>query len=293
MKWCEVGPEKSLRNEFLSQYLLQRSIKQEYVHLELNKENFKEEIQKIEKEYGAVRIHPLLWGVASQSVSKAFRELIRIGSVDSITLSRGQFWPDNFFREAVVQALTIKVKNIDVSQMGLIIGTNGVVRSLAAALVRLGFSKINIIDPEDQDAQEIIRDLSDIFFNTQFKNIPKDDLTLLPGVHGIVANTLLFDTHESFLNDLYYFNFLKKGGVVLDISDVPVEPPFIHIGKDIGATAVLGFEVNSYFDKLWVKKVFDYDLDLKDYEASLKTALEKAPYNKDQYQKVLEEFQVK
>ena len=115
----------------------------------------------------------------------------------------------------------------------------------------------------------------------------------MPGVHSVVVNTLDFVEHDDFLNELYYFNFLRKGGVVIDLAETPVETPFLRIAKDIHATTYVGYQLWCLYDFLWVQKFIRQPFDIKSYEAAVKMHLEKQPFNQDVMKKIFEEFQVR
>ena len=292
MKWCEIGLKKNLRNDTLVAFLQKNAVASEFQFIEATQENFKDKLTEAKSQFEVIRIHPALMHLASQTIDRSFQELVRMGTVDTLIKQQDKFWPESLLRESMFQFLTSKVKNMDVQQEALVIGACGVSRAVAAALIKLGFSQINITSDSVEKINEMADDFKKIYFNTHFKTTPKEELTLLPGVHGIVVNTFDFDESEDFLNDLYFFNFLKKGGWAIDFSDVPLETPFIHIAKDIEAHTVSGYEFNSFYDMIFVQKVFGKVLGVNDYKDHLKQDLEKATYDKDKYQKILTEFQV-
>jgi shikimate 5-dehydrogenase len=177
-------------------------------------------------------------------------------------------------------------------QKAFVIGTSGQVRAAISALIRLGFSKINITSYDDQSAERLIKDFSEIYYNVHFEYTNRGDITILPGTHGLVLNTFSALDSEEFPNAIYFFNFLKKNGLVIDLVEIPVETPFLKIAIDIEAQVIHGYEALGFFDLMWVSKVTGQKLDFEAYKQFLKPQLETVSYDKAKIQKIIDEFQI-
>ncbi len=293
LNWCEIGPTKTPRFDVLSQFLTSQGIQNQFTFVEADDATLGDKILEVQKQKQIIRFHPKNYDKISTFIQNNLRDLEALKAIDTLMYdSKNGYWPAIILREAVFEYLTQKVKNLDVMQKAFIVGTCGTARACIAALVKLGFSKINITGGEDQEGQALIADFKEIFFNVAFEYTKRSDVTILPGVHGLVVNTFSVLESEIVPVEIYYFNFLKKGGLVIDMIDVPVESPFTKIANDIGAQVVAGYEISAFYDLLWVEKVTGRKLDLAAYQALLKTGLEQVSYDKNKVQKILEEFQM-
>ncbi len=293
MKWCEIGPLKTPRFEVLSQYLNSKGIQNQFTFIEATDANLKEKITEATAQKLSIRFHPKNIDQVSLSIKNNLRELENLKAVDSLMFDEKKgYWPEILFRDSLFEFLTHTVKNLDVMDKGFVIGTCGLARASIAALIKLGFSKINITSKDDESALNLIKDFKEIFYNVQFEYTKRVDVTILPGTHGLVINTFSVLDSEDFPNEIYYFNFLKKGGLVIDLVDVPPETPFLRIAQDIGARVVRGYEAFGFYDLNWVFKVTGQKADFEEYKQLLKTNLDQVAYDKNKVQTILDEFQM-
>lgn len=293
LKWCEIGPTKTHRYDFFSQFLTTNGIENQFTFIEANKENLREKIEEAKATKQFIRFHPKLFDQVSLSIENNLRELEILKSVDTLFYDERQgYWPESLFRESFFEYLTHVIKNLDIMQKALVIGTCGIARASISALIRLGFSQINITSYDDKSAESLIKDLSEIYYNVHFEYTNQSDITILPGTHGLVLNTLSVLEDEEFPIAIYFFNFLKKNGLVIDLSEIPVETPFLKIALDIEARAIYGYEALGFFDLNWVFKATGQKLDFESYKGFLKPKLESVTYNKAKIQKIIDEFQI-
>lgn len=293
INWCEIGPKKVVRFEILSKFLTSQGIKNEFTFLESSSENLEEVISQAKKDRKFIRFHPDLFDKVSGHLDNTFRDFKLLNSTDSLIFEEsGQYWPDIVMRESLFEFLVHKVKALDVSQKVFCIGTCGMSRSVLSALIKLGFSKFAITGGSAEEASQLIADFGKIYFNVSMEYVQRSDVTILPGTHGMVVNTLSALDTDDFPNEIYYFNFLKKGGLVLDLVDLPTETPFLKIAADIGAQAISGYEALGFYDMVWLEKVIGKRLSSDLYINTLKTELENVEYNKEKIQKILQEFQL-
>jgi shikimate 5-dehydrogenase len=221
------------------------------------------------------------------------RELEILKAVDTLLYDEKRgYWPEILFRDALFEYLTHTVKNLDIMQKAFVIGTCGLARATISTMIKLGFSKINITSQDEQSAESLIKDFSEIYFNVQFEYTKRGDVTILPGTHGLVVNTFSALDNDDFPNEIYFFNFLKKYGLVMDLVEIPIETPFLKIAQDIEARVVHGYEALGFYDLLWVAKATGQKLDFEAYKPLLKSHLESVSYDKNKLQKILDEFQI-
>lgn len=292
-KWCEIGPTKTHRLEVFSQYLNSKGIKNQFTFIEANESNLREKIEEAKAQKLFIRFHPKVFDKITANIDNNLRDLEVLKVVDSLMYDEKKgYWPEILFRDSIFEFLTHNVKNLDVMQKAFVVGSCGLARGCISALVKLGYSKINITSINDIEANALINDFKEIFFNVNFEFTKRSDVTILAGTHGLVANTYsLLDTEE-FPAEIYYFNFLQKGGLVIDFVDIPTATPVLKIAEDIGARGVPGYMAFGFFDLIWLEKATGQKLEFADYQAHLKSTLDQVQYDKEKIQKVLDEFQL-
>jgi shikimate 5-dehydrogenase len=160
-------------------------------------------------------------------------------------------------------------ENFDLGSSAIVVGAGAMARVLVAVLFREGFKEFGITALDEDRGVELIRDLRKIYFGAEFEFIPKDELILLPGLYGFIANTTPSTDKNELLAELSYFNFFIPRGVALDLY-LETSSNFLKEAKDIGATIITGHEVAAAADAAWAKWAFGVELDQETYLASLK-----------------------
>ncbi len=293
LNWCEIGPKKTHRYDVLSQFLSSQGIQNQFTFIESDSSSLKDKIQEAREQNLFIKFHPSIFGQVVGYIENNLREIEALKSLDGMRFDSVQgYWPELLLRDSLFEYLAQRIKNLDVSQTAFIVGSDGLARAAIAGLIKLGFSRINITSDNDDSARSLIEDFNKIFFNVAFEFTKKSDVTILPGTHGTVVNTFSILDSESVPSEIYYFNFLKKGGWVVDLIDVPMNSPFTRIAEDIGANVIKGYEVLSHYDIKWSESVTGQKLSLESYQKLLETSLDQVEYDKAKIQKILEEFQM-
>lgn len=293
LKWCEIGSTQTHRYNVLSQFLSQEGVQNEFRFIEVNESNLKEKIEEAKSQNFNIRFHPTLFDKVSGNIENNLKEIETLKSIDGLVYeSEKGYWPEILLRESIFEYLTMRVKALDVSQKAFVVGSSGLARAGISALIKLGFSKINLTCEDDTSADLVIEDFKKIFFNVEFEHTKRSDVTILPGTHGLVLNTISILDSASIPTEIFYFNFLKKGGLVVDVVDLPIDSPLTKIAEDIGAEVIRGFEILAHYDLNWVQKLTGQKLSLEPYQKALENHLSQVEYDKNKVQKILEEFQM-
>jgi hypothetical protein len=292
-KWCEIGKKQTHRYEVLQKFLVQNNIPNEFQFIEADESNLSDKIQEAQKSNFFIRFEPGLWEMVSAHVVQNKIDLGTLKAIDALLLGvEKTYWPEIIFKAALIEYLTSTIKNLDVSQKALVIGADGLARATISSLVKMGFSNINITNDDLEVTKKLVDDFKEMYFHVKFEVTNRKDVTILPGVHGLVVSTYSVLENSEFLGEICYFNFLKKGGLVIDMVDFPLESPFLRIAEDIGAKVIHGFDIFSYYDLVWVQKVSGKVLDFNSYATLVKDHLQGVPYDKSKLQKIFDEFQL-
>lgn len=293
-KWAEISKKKSERYQVLSEFLNSQGIKNEFQYFSTENQNLEDLINEVKKTTKSIRFGSELWDQLNPYVNQTYTDALRIKSIDALYFDeKDGWWPHLSFDEAFSYYLSEFEKGLITRDPVFVIGSGGLARSVVNGLIKIGYAKINIASENEKEALEIQKDFGAIFFNSTFSNTARDSVTLLPGVHNIVVNTYGFPEKDEFLRDLYFFNFLKKNGIVVDLNEVPLDTPLIQIAQDINAKVIQGAKVLVYSDYLWARIAFKKDFVLKEYEDKVIQHLQGIKVAEDIIKNILEEFQIK
>lgn len=293
-KWAEISKKKSERYEVLSEFLNSQGIKNEFKHYSTESQKLEELLEEAKKTNQSIRFGSELWDQLNPFVSQTYTDALRLKSIDAIYFDeKDGWWPHLSFDDAFSYYLSDFEKGLITRDPVFVIGSGGLARSVISGLIKIGYAKINIASEDEKAALEIQKDFGAIFFNSTFSHTARDSVTLLPGVHNIVVNTYDFPEKDEFLRDLYFFNFLKKNGIVVDLNETPLNTPLIQIAEDINAKVIQGAKVLAYSDFLWARIAFKKDFVFKDYQEKVLQNLKDIKVAEDIIKTILEEFQIK
>ncbi|MEZ4871496.1 MAG: hypothetical protein R2827_04455 [Bdellovibrionales bacterium] len=103
----------------------------------------------------------------------------------------------------------------------------------------------------DESAEQFVADSARFLFDVQLSYIPQERLVTLPGVHGVVVNTMSMSENNNLLEDLCYFNFLEMNGLVIDTNLHPLQSLLLQEAESVGAWTIPGHEIVSATDAQW------------------------------------------
>jgi hypothetical protein len=268
IRWCEIGPYPSTeRFNSLSQALTESGCPNSYSFIEADKANFPKIFEQAKRDFHQIR----LGGDLCQEICRISRHLpsglVTIRSADSVVCANQggklDWWPRNFLANGVSHTMAKGIKNLDFSGGVFILGTNALARAAVSALARIGFSRFAISDHDEQRGLALIEELKAAYFKIQFQFVPRHLVTQLPGVYSFAVNTLEQGRDDGTLGELVYFNFLKTGGVWLDLAFLPINTALDVEAHTVGAFVQPGISVFSYADCSWAETCFKIDFNLK------------------------------
>lgn len=280
MKWVEIsGTRSTERFQFLQKQLADAGLPNQVEFLEANSSNFEDILIEAQKHFDQIRVGPPFGEIAVGHITHLTGLMVTLKSCDSFAKLNGTWWPRSFFYEGFLRELTSHAKTLELTASALLVGSGAAMRAVFAALLKIGYSKFKISDRFEERGLLLVQDLKKVYFNAEIEFIPPSGLTALPGVHSILVNgTPLVKTND-LLDDLYYFNFFRPKGVVIDLNLIPLRPPLLDEAEANGATTIHGYELAAQTDVLWAREVLGTNLDLEKYRAGLKETLEKVPFD--------------
>jgi shikimate 5-dehydrogenase len=137
-----------------------------------------------------------------------------------------------------------------------VVGATHKGRAVAAALAALGFSKIRFIDHESSRLDVELPLLKRYLFGVDISSVDATALTMetIPG--AVMLNTLPMQDHGTALKDLSYFNFMKKGSVVIDVAECTNRNTFLDEAESANLKTLSGLQYQSQFDVDLLQKLF-------------------------------------
>jgi shikimate 5-dehydrogenase len=279
MKCLEIGgSSQRLRFDFLASYLKGLGHSVEFDYIETTQDAFPEKIEQAMLQYQHIRVSSPFGEKVHEFVNAVPMDTMTQRSSDCLIFDQGEWWARSMLSEGLVRELA-SMKKLDISETAMIVGAGASCRAVIAALLKVGFKKFNITEKFEERGRLLMKDLKETYFGVDFRFTPQSSITQLPGVHSVVINTTPFTPNNDLLHELYYCNFLKPEGIVIDLTMIPFETPLIKAALQVGARVVHGCEVSTLVDAYWVKSSMKISLNHHDYEAKLKAACVQAPFD--------------
>jgi shikimate dehydrogenase len=275
MKWAELAGHSSKAHcATLSEHVKAAGFANEVTFIEGPADQLSHLLPDILKNHSVVRVEsPFAEIILSHFKSQP--ALIRsIGAADTL-VKVGDNWD---LRSATYwgleKALGELKQGLDRDSSALIVGAGAAARVAAAVIIKLGFRNVRFTNRQAERAQKIIDYFKKIYFDVELEYIPPEKLVLLTGTHGVLINTTPFTPDNALLNELYYFNFLKAPGLVVDLATA-AETPLMKEAREIGVPVLGGARVAAWSDVYFANWCFGVELKYEEYFKSLSESLAK------------------
>lgn len=118
--------------------------------------------------------------------------------------------------EALRDILVSRAKEMDILKPAFIIGDGAKVRISAAVLADLGFAEIYLVSEDETALNENAAQISKSYIGLHFHPLLAQELTMQALNASVLINTVDLSANAPLLNDLSYFNFMERGGLVFD-----------------------------------------------------------------------------
>jgi hypothetical protein len=266
IRWVEISDlPQSQRFQALAQFLNENGFENEVSFLPATQLNFPEVVVNAEREFDQIRISGSLCQFVTEISDRLPSLLLSLKAGDALVQKAikpelPDWWPRNFLVDGIARTLVTDKRNLDLSGAVFLLGAGCESRAAVAALVRLGFQRFSISCPDDVVGHALVEQLRTLYFQVQFQFIPRHLITQLPSIHSIAINTLVAGRDDEALSELFYFNFLKPGGIWLDLAFVGNQ----HLDNEaraVGAETAEGIRVAAWTDYEWAREVLFIKLD--------------------------------
>lgn len=205
-----------------------------------------------------------------QGVSREIRDL---GCADTLIRDGQRWWPRCFLVEGIQRSLMNSKVDLDPNGALLVTGSGASARATVYCFVKLGFKKIGISGRSFEKVTEWVGELERSFFDVKFEAIPVDQLVEQAGLYSVLVNTTPLEKGNHIVHELYYFNFLKAPGLVIDLNLFPFQTPLMKEARDVNIRTIDGLEIAVSVDTHLIKKVAGIDIDTQAYRVVLEKTI--------------------
>jgi shikimate 5-dehydrogenase len=261
--WAEISTvSHELRFSTLSRELSKAGFENQIeFFLAQDRESFEKVLAEVQAKSTQIRVGGALCELLPSMIERMPSALLSLKAADALIKTGEEWWARNFLAEGLGRALISDLKTLDLSGGVFLLGANCEGRAVVSSLARLGFTRFSISDPDDLRAQKFVESVRSAYFGISFQYVPRRSITQLPSVHTMAVNAVDAGTDDGALGELFYFNFLKSGGVWLDLS-LPGSADLETEAHAVGSRIQSSYAVAAWTDHLWAKAVFGIDLDV-------------------------------
>jgi shikimate 5-dehydrogenase len=277
-KWVEIGLQNNrIRYETLSKFLNDNGFANSVDFIETNEKDFEINLPKWLEQYDGVRIGRGLGEVVVPLFVNHLLMVDRIKAADAVVKTDGKWWLRSNAVDGFSRVLSQVGERFDLESRVLLVGAGAAARVAITALFRAGFRQFAVSNIDENKAKVFINEMRRTLLGAELVLVLKEGLILLPGAHGVLVNTTPLAEDNPMLEDLYYFNFFKTGGLAIDFSISPVHTPLLIGARDIGAHCVHGYQISAYTDLIWAEQISGRSFNnAEEYERALGEVLRAA-----------------
>lgn len=180
------------------------------------------------------------WGVEAFHMVQATPPLMTsLQIVDMIYKKNGTFWPHLSFKDGIHSAILSTQPYLNTKGAGLIVGSSVEAIQTAYVLVELGLKQITFVVENDNINVNFLESMRRSLFQIKFEAITKEKIILLPGAYSAMICCEDLRARPELLTAILYFNYLERGGLILNavfpLDQVPLQEEALAIGaKYIG-----------------------------------------------------------
>ena len=129
-----------------------------------------------------------------------------------------QIWPRLFLYDTLRKLIVDRSKEHDIREAAYVVCDNLIGRVLVTLMIHLGHKKVFLVSEDEKFIAEEVEKLRRVNLGVEIVGLSTQHLTIQTTRASILINTLQLEKNSQILNDLAYFNFMKKEGLVLDLN---------------------------------------------------------------------------
>lgn len=256
-KILEVRDELSVSGQHMNLYFKNRNWQAECVALkERSYNNLHEWLPYVQEGALMLRVEPEESQVVLDHFPRLPTHVNWLATADSLVFESKEWWPRLYLYDSLRTVVVSHFRELDIGLEGYVVGANRMGRAAVAALAGLGFSKISLVDEDEDKIKAEAAYLSRYLFGVRIEGVPSYMLTEREAPGSMTVNTKVLPDNSTVLTDLSYFNFMKTGGVVIDISECTSQNTLLQEAERADLKTMSGLVVQSHRDVDILKKLF-------------------------------------
>ncbi|MCM2281150.1 MAG: hypothetical protein NDI61_04815 [Bdellovibrionaceae bacterium] len=271
--WVEVTDAESQawRYQCLSEFLSRAGVDTAFESVHGERETLAEAIADVRRKgVRRMRFGGTLADRVPSLTDNSTSLMLTLKAADALEIdAQGRMWPSNVLQDGFMRMVAHDLRDLDLGAGAFVVGATADARACVASLVRVGFRRVNLTDADEEKALKLLAEFRSAYFNVQFQFTRRLLVTQLPGVHSIAVNTIRLQDDPTHLNELFYFNFLKSGGIWVELPLGSGNDDLLNEARSAGAQVQPGLNLAAYCDQSWVESSFRVKLDTVSYRDEL------------------------
>lgn len=264
----------------LSQFLLKHDVSLQTAIIEATPESLGEAVKNVlGSDAQLCRLSPRLSSFVFGHIPQKMEKSAKVGAADLLKKDKGGWWPQSCLVETFLKVLSQRIGLLDLTAPALVIGVDGAARQIVGALARTGFARVNVVEASAEAGPAFVREMKSQYFQVALEHIPFESITTLPGIHSLVVNTLPLEFENELLDEIYFFNFLRESGVVVDFNLIPSATPMIEEAKQLGARHLSGDFIAAEQDLHMIELALGRKFPVEEYRVALRAEADAVPYD--------------
>jgi len=176
-------------------------------------------------------------------------------AADLFIWKKNQWDANLILGEAIHDVIVKEGKALDLTQSAFVTGEGAELRVAASVCLRLGFQNVRLIGEDEDRLAEQARLLSATFGGARISALPAHELTMQTVNATLLVNTLELTDRPEIASDLSYFNFMKRGGIVLDLKTFDKMNPMLEEAERAALKVLPPAAFCDAFDRLLAAKL--------------------------------------
>lgn len=201
-----------------------------------------------------------------------------MGAADFFQCVDGRWESDLLLDRSLHDVIVRLGKTIELNDWAYAIGEGAELRVIAGVCLGLGVRKLRLVSDRENDLREQRGILRKAYVGSQVECLPAHSLTLQTVEASLLINALELGEDSELAGDLAYFNFMRRGGLILDLKGIGPGNAILEEAARAGLRAIPPFETTGACDLLVARKL-GFDVDAKAYLESWRKRLENRPQN--------------
>ncbi|MBX2989200.1 MAG: hypothetical protein KF802_15025 [Bdellovibrionaceae bacterium] len=147
----------------------------------------------------------------------------RYRTADAFYRRQGVWEPELLAEESVRRVIMRQAHHLDLRESAYVAGSGVFLRVVGGVALGLGFRRVYLVGENEADLNEQARSLMKLYVGSEVQALPAHQLTVQTVGGSLLVNTLNLASRPELAADLAYFNFMRRGGLVMDLHGGPSE----------------------------------------------------------------------